>query len=105
MVVERIKDGCKELVELFDKAISTIEETKQAEKDAAIAEIEQKYAERLDTYKADREHYVDKIEIEEFVEEPVEEAPETVEADQVAEQEADQEAEQTEQQTEFGVCC
>lgn len=95
MIEERIKEGCEELVALFDKAISTIEETKQAEKDAAIAAIDEKYAERLDTYKADREHYVDKVEIEDPVEEEItdEEATETVEADQ--------EAEQTEPQPEF----
>lgn len=53
--IEKAKEGYEKVVEVFDGLILNIEESKAEE----IAQIEQKYAERLDKYTADRANYVE----------------------------------------------
>jgi hypothetical protein len=48
------KEGYEKVVEVFDELISNIEQAKAEE----MAEIERKYAERLDKYNSDRGNYV-----------------------------------------------
>jgi hypothetical protein len=72
--IEKAKDGYEKVVEVFDELIANIELAKAEE----IAQIEQKYAERLDKYHGDRSNYieVEYVEIpeeEEFISEDTEE--------------------------------
>ena len=69
--IERAKVGYEKVVEVFDDLIANIEEAKAEE----MAVIEQKYAERLDKYNADRANYVET----DFIEVPDEVEAETEE--------------------------
>jgi hypothetical protein len=77
--IEVAKEGYEKVVSVFDELIANIEEAKSAE----IAEIERKYADRLDKYHGDRANYVE-ISYEEV---PDEELPtEAVESEEDVEQ-------------------
>lgn len=77
--IEKAKEGYEKVVEVFDELIANIEQAKADE----IAEIELKYAERLEKYGSDRANYVevDYVEIpdeEEQISEDTEENAESV---------------------------
>lgn len=52
---EKAKEGYEKVVSVFDELIANIEQAKADE----IAQIELKYAERLDKYNGDRANYVE----------------------------------------------
>lgn len=63
-VVETPKAGCEKIVAIFDEAIANIETAQETEIAEAIQAIHAKYEERLENYKTDRMHYVDRVEVE-----------------------------------------
>ena len=63
-VVETPKAGCEKIVAIFDEAIASIETAQETEIADAIQAIHAKYEERLENYKTDRTHYVDRVEVE-----------------------------------------
>lgn len=63
-VVETPKAGCEKIVAIFDEAIASIETAQETEIAEAIQAIHAKYEERLENYKTDRTHYVDRVEVE-----------------------------------------
>lgn len=77
--VKVIKEGYEGVVEVLEKAINEIETNRDAEIERIIAEIEAKYADRLNDYKNDLARYVH-IELveepDELLEEPKEESAE-----------------------------
>lgn len=62
--VETPKAGCEKIVAIFDEAIANIETAQETEIAEAIQAIHAKYEERLENYKTDRMHYVDRVEVE-----------------------------------------
>lgn len=56
--VEVIKDGYETVVEVLRNAVADIETAQDAEIELAVASIKEKYATRLNDYKADLERYV-----------------------------------------------
>ena len=63
-VVETPKAGCEKIVAIFDEAIASIETAQETEIAEAIQAIHAKYEERLENYKTDRTHYIDRVEVE-----------------------------------------
>jgi hypothetical protein len=55
--IVKAKEGYEKVVEVFDELICNIEEAKAEE----IAQIEQKYADRLERYNSDKANYVETI--------------------------------------------
>lgn len=53
--IEKAKEGYEKVVSVFDELIDNIEQAKAEE----IAQIELKYADRLQKYNADRANYVE----------------------------------------------
>lgn len=53
--IEKAKSGYEKVVCVFDELIANIEEAKAEE----IAEVERKYADRLEKYNSDRANYVE----------------------------------------------
>lgn len=63
-IVETPKAGCEKIVAIFDEAIASIETAQETEIAEAIQAIHAKYEERLENYKTDRTHYIDRVEVE-----------------------------------------